>query len=59
MISCMFLLFQLHAPDKVEIPERYVASDSEEEQLTEEEKQARARKAEKVRKMLAVHRYVK
>ena len=44
-------------PEKVFIPERYVP-ESDEEDLTEEEKEKRRAKAEKIRKVLTEQRLV-
>jgi len=48
---------QLLAPQKVHIPERYVPDSSDEElELSPEEKQRRAEKAEQIRKLVASQR---
>ncbi len=48
-------MFQLYTPDKVDIPERYVP-DSDDE-VTAEEQMIRSEKADRIRKMLAAHRW--
>ena len=49
--------FQLYFPEKVLIPERYMP-DSDEEDLTEEEKAVRREKAEKIKRILTQQRCV-
>jgi len=48
-------LFQLFFPEKVEIPERYIA-DSDDESVTEEEKAQRQEKANKIKRILTQQR---
>jgi hypothetical protein len=51
------VIFQLFMPDKVFIPERYVPESDDDDFVTEEERAMREEKAERIRKMLAAHRF--